>query len=87
MRNPAGHQAVNGQYLDIVDNPFDDSSGRRPDTGRRFVGVHFTCCDTYSRIYINRDETAYDGSCPKCGRRVRFRIGPGGTESRFFTVG
>lgn len=52
--------------------------------GRKFVGVHFVCCDVYQRIYVNHDQTAYVGHCPKCARRVRFGIGPGGTDSRMF---
>jgi hypothetical protein len=55
--------------------------------GRKFVGVHFVCCDAYTRVYINRDETAYEGNCPKCAKKVRLQIGPGGTDSRFFSAG
>jgi hypothetical protein len=78
-----------GERIDLIDTPFDDERHRKTSSpaGRRFVGIHFVCCDVYIRVYVNRDETAYEGNCPKCAKRVRLRIGPGGTNSRFFTAG
>ena len=35
------------------------------------MGIQFACCGVYARVYVNRDETAYIGHCPKCSRRVR----------------
>lgn len=74
-----------GGQLDFTSDP-----GRpledRP-CNRRSVGVHFICCDVYTRVYVNRDETAYEGNCPKCAKRVRLRIGPGGTDAPFFSAG
>lgn len=72
-----------GENLDLSSDP--PEPDRLP-AARSFVGIHFVCCDVYSRIYINRDSTAYEGYCPKCSKRVRLRIGPGGTDSRFFTA-
>jgi hypothetical protein len=72
-----------GENLDI-NEAFDRP--RKDRVERKFVGVHFTCCDVYTRVYVNRSETAYDGNCPRCARRVRLQIGPGGTDARFFTA-
>jgi hypothetical protein len=52
----------------------------------KFLGVHFACCDVYSRVYKNRTGAAYVGHCPRCAKRIEFGIGPGGTSSRFFTA-
>ena len=54
--------------------------------GRPFLGVHFACCEVYSRVYLNREETHYLGNCPRCAKQVRFQVGTGGTDARFFTA-
>lgn len=56
-------------------------------TGRPWLAVHWTCCQTYSRIYRNRAGAAYEGRCPTCGGAVRATVGPDGTSARFFTAG
>ena len=74
---------MNGENLDLTSEAEFISAGQAP-AERRFLGVHFECCDVYTRVYINRDETCYCGNCPKCGRQVKFRVGAGGTDHRFF---
>ncbi len=53
-------------------------------TGKRWLGIQFDCCDVYSRVYKNLAGGAYVGWCPRCGRKVRLAVGPGGTNARFF---
>lgn len=76
---------MSGKNLDLTSDPGGcRKGGPHPRTHRRFLGVQFACCDVYGRVYVNREETAYVGGCPRCGRRIRFAIGPGGTAARFF---
>jgi len=75
-----------GDFLDLSSDPTPNGVDGAGQGGRAFVGVHFTCCDIYTRVYINAERTAYRGFCPRCARPVSLRIGPGGTDSRFFTV-
>jgi hypothetical protein len=53
---------------------------------RPWVGIKFDCCGVYTRVYRNRDDTAYTGHCPKCLRKIRLAVGPGGTDARFFAA-
>lgn len=77
-----------GEHLDLSsEGPPVGGRAAESAAGRKFVGVQFACCDVYSRVYINRDATAYEGRCPKCAKPVRLEIGPGGTDARFFTAG
>ena len=79
---------MSGERLDLSSDVPRDRAEEAADAsaGRRFVGVRFECCSVYARIYANRDASAYEGHCPRCAKRVRLAIGPGGTDSRFFTA-
>ena len=52
--------------------------------GRPWIGILFDCCGLYTRVYRNEEGTAYLGRCPKCMRSIRLRVGPDGTDARFF---
>lgn len=75
---------MTGENLDLRSDPPDPATGKL--TSRSFIGIHFACCDVYSRVYVNHERTAYVGNCPRCSRSVRLRIGPDGTNERFFTA-
>lgn len=77
---------MSGEYLDLSSDPEWAGEPASALSGRKFVGVTFACCSAYARVYINREGTAYVGNCPRCTRRVELKIGPGGTDSRFFTA-
>ncbi len=53
-------------------------------TGRPWLAVHWQCCQVYTRVYRNAAGTAYEGRCPRCGKQVSAKVGPGGTHARFF---
>jgi hypothetical protein len=58
----------------------------KPDPKERpFLGVHLRCCNVYSRLYLNAQNTAYVGFCPRCAKQVRVDIvQEGGSTQRFF---
>ena len=64
-----------------------DSANRNSLRARPWVGVKFTCCNVYTRIYRNRMGTCYQGRCPRCMRAVTLRVARGGSNARFFNAG
>lgn len=51
---------------------------------KKFLGIHFLGCNTYGRLYPNKENTHFVGRCPKCGLTLKVRIGEGGVDDRFF---
>jgi hypothetical protein len=76
---------VAGENLDLSSDGM-RSAGASNRRRRPFVGIHFACCRVYAHISLNREKTAYLGHCPRCLKKVEIQIGPGGTDSRFFTA-
>ena len=56
-------------------------------TRRPFLGMHFKCCNVYSRVYLNKKGAAFVGWCPRCAVRVEVKVSPLGTDAHFFTAG
>lgn len=67
--------------------PPDAGAAAQEASTRKWIGVRFTCCDVYTRVWRNREGTAYVGYCPRCRRKVSAKVGPGGVSSRFFEAG
>ncbi|HNX05818.1 MAG TPA: hypothetical protein PKI32_09965 [Opitutales bacterium] len=61
-------------------------NGEEHSQPRGFLGVFFSRCNVYGRLYKNADGSAYEGRCPRCGTNFRVRIGSEGTSSRFFNA-
>lgn len=51
-----------------------------------WLGIMFECCSVYRRIYINKDQNAYEGQCPKCCGKIKVIISPDGTTRRIFSA-
>jgi len=75
-----------GERLDIHSETSTSAGSEPSPSGRPFLGVQFACCGVYTRVYINRNHTAYEGHCPRCLRPVRIAIAAGGSTARFFTA-
>ncbi|MFA6242612.1 MAG: hypothetical protein WC655_16865 [Candidatus Hydrogenedentales bacterium] len=58
-----------------------DSNAKRE---RKFIGIHFKCCNVYARVYLNHAGTAYAGHCPKCAAALTVKAAPGGSKRRFW---
>lgn len=58
-----------------------DKTNRKP-----HLGIMFKCCNIYSRIYINKMETAFVGWCPKCAKKAQINISEDGSDSKFFEI-
>lgn len=61
-------------------------SAKTKSSPRPYLQALFECCNVYQRIYRNADGKLYDGACPRCGKRVRFVVGEGGTNCRAFVI-
>lgn len=74
--------------LDLAGRAIVPAGDRPAETliGRPFLGIRFSCTGQYLRVYRSASGDRYDARCPACGRTVRFRVGSGGSNQRFFEV-
>jgi hypothetical protein len=66
--------------------PIDTSDivGKDGHEKRPFISVLYRCCNSYGRLYPNKDGTKFVGRCPRCGARTEALIGPTGTTRNYF---
>ncbi len=83
-----GGAAASMRGLDVTEQGgLAGSNGRGgPPGGRPFLSVFFKCANQYLRVYRVADGSGYRATCPKCGKRMNFVVGQGGTSQRFFEV-
>lgn len=74
-----------GRWLDLASES--PASSEPTPRGRPFVGIHFTCCDVYTRVYLDSRRDAHIARCPHCLRALFLRTGPNGWRERFFEAG
>ena len=70
-----------GSRLDVREDAAPGLVGERP-----WLGVYFRCSGQYRRVFRNADGSGYIARCPSCGKSVRFVVGQGGSNQRFFEV-
>jgi len=65
------------------------SSKREKDsvTGRSYIGVHYECCQVYSRVYLKQEQKKQISHCPKCGNAFHIKFSENGTDSPFWLAG
>jgi len=55
-------------------------------SARPWLGVQFVCANQYRRVYRGAASDQYLARCPSCGRCVRFKVGQGGMNHRFYEI-
>jgi hypothetical protein len=76
----------NPQYPGSIDITEGADRPTGPAGQRPFIQVWFRCASQYVRAFRHHDASGYTARCPSCGKCMRFKTGPGGTEQRLFQV-
>ena len=69
-----------------ADTPFVNGNPAQDASARPYLRIYFACANQYVRVYRRPDQPCYLARCPQCGMTKTFRVGPGGTENRFFEL-
>ncbi|MDF2576920.1 MAG: hypothetical protein K0S74_404 [Chlamydiales bacterium] len=64
-----------------------DKTNQGMSSRTKYISIYWKCCHIFSRIYQNKNGTAYQGCCPRCLKSVEAPIGPQGTSQRMFMAG
>lgn len=68
--------------LDVTEGMSEKVTG----SGRPWIQVWFECAGAYQKVFRSIDGTRYTATCPKCGKQMKFGVGPGGRSDRFFRI-
>lgn len=76
------HEQPPPSMIDIIEGQAAVQAG----AARPWIQVWFECAGAYQKVFRSKDASRYVALCPKCGKQMKFGVGPGGSSERFFRV-
>lgn len=77
VSEPSSEQATPNSQPEQQARAGSSKSSKRP-----FFGIKLNCCGAYRRVYVDDpDREIHVTHCPRCGKRLRFRLSPYGPDA------